>query len=453
MEQSNPNNNTSNSVPHPLHFDQYGNFRIVTFSDIHAKTDNDVESTEFIKRVIEMYRPNLIVLLGDQISYVKNEGDNVKNALKNVIEPISQTNIPFAFVFGNHDIDCMKLEDQMKIYQSYAGCLGRPNITLENQQTNIDNICEDSNEKDVIFEYEQESVSCSGCGNYNLLIKDSKKEKFVFNLWFLDSGNVDSIFVKPDQVEWYDKEYQKILREVNIYNKRIDDEKNNNNDNDNECEMKQLHSLWFMHRSVDEIYNFFNTSDFPINTTAVAKGYRFGSYLSLKKKKDDKSNIRYDETGLFLEGPELPEYSNNVSDLYSHWVNNGDVLGACFGHDHGNSFYGFTEDNIGLGFDSSAGFLHAYPFPGVERGARIFDLNENNLSKFETFMIYSGRVMPSQKIGFLDRLITFGHFSAAIKFAKTTLVPRPLQKYIGKKVLTYLKKKFCPKHMRDTLEL
>lgn len=440
-------NDVNYNTPHPLHFDKEGNFRILTLSDIHGRTDHDVESSRFILDVVNATKPNLIVLLGDQISYVKNQGDNVKNAIKNIMDTIAQTQVPFAVVFGNHDIDCMPLDQQMKIFQSYPTCLGRPSMTLtDTRNFDISNINEEDPTKDVIFDYEKESVQCSGCGNYNLLIKDSKNEKFVFNLWFLDSGNVDSIFVKPDQVEWYDKEYQKIITEVHNYNEKVEQSKNPNHTPSSQP--RQLHSLWFMHRSVDEVYDFFNTSDFPTNTTAVSKGYRFGYYLTLNKD----PQFRYDPTGVFLEGPELPEYKDNVSDLYSHWVRNGDVLGACFGHDHGNSFYGFTKDNIGLGFDSAAGFLHAYPFPGVERGARIFDLNENDTSSFSTQMVYASQVMGDRRAGFLERMITHGHFNAAIKFAKTTLMPRPLQKVVGRKIQTFLIKKFCPKPMRSTFK-
>lgn len=424
------------NTPHPLHFDSQGNFRILTLSDIHGRTDFDAESSEFIHDVISETKPNLVVLLGDQISYVKNQGDNVKTAINNVVDTISQTGVPFAVVFGNHDIDCMPQEQQMKIYQSYPTCLGRPSIALTGTR-NFDNF---NPNEDTIFDYEKENVNCTGCGNYNLLIKDSKNEKFIFNLWFLDSGHVDSEFVKPDQVQWYDTEYQKIVSEVTRYNEKIKPS--------NSPTPQKLHSLWFMHRSVDEVYNFFNTSQFPINTLAVAKGYRFGYYLSLS----DDPQFRYDPTGVFLEGPELPWYQENVSDLYRHWVNNGDVLGACFGHDHGNSFYGFTADNIGLGFDSAAGFLHAYPFPGVERGARIFDINENDTSLFSTQMVYASQVMKGRKPNILERMMTHGHFNSAIKFAKTALMPRPLQKVVGKKIQTFLIKKFCPKPKRDTFQ-
>lgn len=89
-------------------------------------------------------------------------------------------------------------------------------------------------------------------------------------------------------------------------------------------------------------------------------------------------------------------------------------------------------DNIGLGFDSVAGFLHAYPFPGVERGCRIFDLNENDTSSFRTQMIYSSQLIE-RKASLLQKTVTHGNFNKAINFLKTTMLPRFLQKFIGKK--------------------
>lgn len=47
---------------------------------------------------------------------------------------------------------------------------------------NISNINEEEIWNDIIFDYEHENFEVSGCGNYNLLTKDSKNEKFIFNL-------------------------------------------------------------------------------------------------------------------------------------------------------------------------------------------------------------------------------------------------------------------------------
>lgn len=406
---------------HSLQFDENGKFRILTLSDIHAQVQKDEKSISFIQHVLHQIRPNLIVLLGDQLQSLKNTGNTIETAISNFMVPITESQIPFAVIFGNHDPEIgMKLEDQMKIYQSYPTCLGRCIPTIEN-------------ENEAIFEFEKEKIAISGCGNYNLLIKDSKNEKFIFNLWFADSGHSDETFIQPNQVEWYDNTYHKIINEVNAYNNKISPNQTNSN---------QIHSLWFQHRAVEEIYDLMIKSDFPVNTTSATKGYQFGHFVTLKP------GIRSDPNGMLLEGPDIIEREENRSRLYERWVQNGDVLGACFGHNHGDSFYAFSEDNIGLGFDSSAGWIHTYAFPGLDKGGRIFDLDENDLTSFTTRMVYYHQVVPNTKIDFLTRVITYGHFNAAISYFVKTIIPRPLQIVLGRRIMKELKKHFCPKHLQ-----
>ncbi|OHT16576.1 phosphohydrolase [Tritrichomonas foetus] len=377
-----------------LHFDAEGKFRILTFSDIHAKDEVDTKSISLIKAAINLSKPHLIVLLGDQLGYLHNVNNDIQNSIANFMAPITASGIPFALVFGNHDPGVgMSLEDQMKIYQSYPNCLA------ENGPEEI-----------------------SGCGNYNLLIKDSKQEKTIFNIWFADSGSSDSEYIKPDQVEWYNQKTKKLSEELN--------------------EGKPIKSIWFQHRAVEEIYQLFDKNDFPIHTTSISKGYEYGYFLS------EKPDIHFDPTGVFLEGPDIIYFEEKKSHLYSKWVENNDVICACFGHNHGNSFLGYTKDGIGLGFDSTAGWLVTYSFPGLDRGARLFEINEKDTSTFYTQMLYYGQIVPDAKIDLLTRMITYGNLQNAFIFLRSTLIPRPLQKYIGKKILEKLKNRLCPEHLR-----
>ena len=376
-----------------LHFDSNGKFRILTISDLHAKDEVDIKSISLINAAIHHTKPHLIVLLGDQLGYLKNENNEIQNSISHFMKPITDNNIPFAVVFGNHDPDVgMSLEDQMKIYQSYPNCLA---------QSGPSNV--------------------SGCGNYNILIKDSKNEKNIFNVWFADSGKDPNEFIRPDQVEWYDKTYHEILS-------------NNNN--------IPIKSLWFQHRAVEEIYSLLVKTDFPINTTSISKGFEYGSFVSLNPE------LEFDPTGILLEGPDVIADESKKSALYQKWVENGDVLGACFGHNHGDSFLGYTKDNIALGFDSSAGWLVTYSFPGFDRGVRIFEIDENDTSKFTTHMLYYGQVVNEAKKDFLTKLLTYGHLQTSFAFLIKTLIPRPLQKYLGKKIIEKLKHLFCPPHLR-----
>lgn len=91
--------------------------------------------------------------------------EKAEKAIGNIVGPIAQRRIPFALVFGNHDpASPLTLEEQIKIYQSYPGCLA------------VD-----------------DGPALTGCGTYRLPILHAKGEKAAFQLWFFDSGEGESL--------------------------------------------------------------------------------------------------------------------------------------------------------------------------------------------------------------------------------------------------------------------
>ena len=78
------------------------------------------------------------------------------------------------------------------------------------------------------------------------------------------------------------------------------------------------------------------------------------------------------------ESPAAPDESTGELDAL---LEKGDVLGIYVGHDHINSF-SLQHRGITLGYTQGCGF-HTYG-PGSKRGVRIFTLDENDLSTFET---------------------------------------------------------------------
>lgn len=62
----------------------------------------------------------------------------------------------------------------------------------------------------------------------------------------------------------------------------------------------------------------------------------------------------------------------------------GDVLGLYFGHDHNNSFT-VKYRSIDLGYTQCCGF-NIYG-PGLDRGGRVFDIDEKTPDKYETFTV------------------------------------------------------------------
>lgn len=96
-----------------------GKFKIVQISDTHMVTgvgvckdaidvrgnflpesEADPLTVEFIEKILDSEKPNLVILTGDQLHHDISDS---QSALFKVVAPIIERSIPFAAVFGNHD--------------------------------------------------------------------------------------------------------------------------------------------------------------------------------------------------------------------------------------------------------------------------------------------------------------------------------------------------------------
>lgn len=89
--------------------------------------------------------------------------------------------------------------------------------------------------------------------------------------------------------------------------------------------------------------------------------------------------------GELLEGPCPADVDHNQ---FETWKQQGDIIGAFFGHDHNNSFSG-QLDGIWLTAVPAAGY-YSY---GFNHGVRTITLDENNLSSFESEIILSDELL------------------------------------------------------------
>lgn len=139
--------------------------RILQLSDI--QTSNLVESAiayPMVERLVKRTKPDLIVLTGDNIS--NNSSAAVLNTF---IRFMDSFEIPWALVFGNHDIQStVSPTDQCAAYENSKYCLFKRGNIEERY------------------------------GNYFYKIKSD--EKTIYSLIFMDSAS--SSFTK-EQVEWY----------------------------------------------------------------------------------------------------------------------------------------------------------------------------------------------------------------------------------------------------------
>ena len=102
-------------------------------------------------------------------------------------------------------------------------------------------------------------------------------------------------------------------------------------------------------------------------------------------------------------------------------VQQGDMIATFCGHNHTNTYIG-TLDGVDLGFTPGAGF-NEYG-PGMERGVRVIELNESNLSTYDTHLLTFVGLLGDNPITRLRyRLFTVGEldFDNTMDMVKTVL--------------------------------
>lgn len=162
-----------------LNFNSNGNFKIVQFTDVHYKQglkESEV-AIKLINEVLDAEKPDLVVFTGD-IIWAKP----VKLGLDEVFAPVIARQIPWAYIFGNHDDEFgMSRAEIMEYAMQKPYCLAQAG---------------DKNLK--------------GVGNYILEVKDTNNEKLKTILYFMDSGSYTPIkaiggysWFDFNQVEWY----------------------------------------------------------------------------------------------------------------------------------------------------------------------------------------------------------------------------------------------------------
>lgn len=306
-------------------------------SDIQDTQFTSKNTIEFIAAALDEAKPDLVVLTGDQVKgygtflALGNREKNTEKTIRNFMKPIAERNVPFTFVFGNHDAQAFasSKEKQLEIYKSYPNCLA------------------EAGEKEL-----------AGLCNHNLEIKDSKGKKTLFNIYLIDSlsstpsGKCD--FVTEGQIDWYRRTRDRLKRENGDYVK----------------------SLVFQHIPVPEIWYLIKQVPKAHKPHATGYGDYEGKYYDI-----DRNYLFEGNNDFLLETPGTPYKNSGEFDALRE---KGDVLGAFFGHDHNNSFVGEFM-GLKLGYAQGAGFNVYGPY--MERGVRIIDLDKNNLNEFSTYTL------------------------------------------------------------------
>lgn len=341
-----------------LKFGEDGKFRIMHITDTHYTDFPFEESIAFIEKALDDYQPDLVVFGGDNIKgwFDTSMQLGVKAAIDKLVAPLEERDIPFTFVYGNHDWQtylCPKLL-QNKYYSAHSNCIMPKGYSTPFRSAN----------------------------GY-VLVKDSSGEKNIFNLWLIDSGTVIDTGTKrleavnEVQLSWYKNTCKKLARQNGG---------------------KTIPSIVFQHFPVQEVTYLFDEAE---------SGIKCGDGIYTLK---DGITDGLTNGTVGREGGAFSTHLNKSVDLpdknkgeYSAWVETGDVIGAFFGHAHVNDYCGITDDGIILGSTLSAGgFNIASRFddendnPVEARGLRVIDIDEkilldetkDNTEAVSTFSVY-----------------------------------------------------------------
>lgn len=354
-----------------LQFNKDGKFKILILSDCQDTDEPQKETIDMINSALDKTQPDLVVFLGDNIAGWWQGVDKEKTvkAIHNIIDPVDERGIPFAIVYGNHDHEglCdennqMTEEDakelMMQVYQEYDTCLA------------------------------VEGEELTGYGNYNLLIKNSTGDKNVFNLWFMDSNPYAEEggygYVQPDQTEYYIRKSNELKAENGG---------------------KPMPSLLFQHIIVPEIYDLLEAHDSKVDGAVKGNSVYGDKYYTAGDKILQ---------GELLEGP-CPADTRHSQ--FESWKQQGDIIGAFFGHDHNNTF-SYELDGIRLTAVPETGY-YSY---GFNHGVRTVTLDENDLTAFESDIILSDELLDYEVTPTIKAKHGYYEYDRALKYITVGLV-------------------------------
>lgn len=314
-----------------------GKFRVMQVADIQDTQQMSSDTLTFLSAALDEAKPDLVVFTGDQfkgygVTFLLGDREkNYEKAISRMVAPLEERNIPFTFVFGNHDDQAFGIpkEKQLKMYQSHKNCLavaGDPAL--------------------------------AGLCNHYIPLKSEDGKKTEFVLYLIDSLSTSldghCAAVTKEQIAWYQSVRDALKAENGDY----------------------VPAILFQHIPVPEMWDLLK--EVPKKQKPHAQGFRehYGKYYDIDERFLQKGNCDF-----LLETPATPAENTGELEAFSE---KGDTLAMFFGHDHNNSFVGKYQ-NMLLGYTQGCGF-HVYG-PRLNRGVRIIDIDEQNPRAFTTHTI------------------------------------------------------------------
>lgn len=337
------------SLKRTLQFSNDKTFRIMQIADIQENPEPSVDTIKLIEAALDQGKPDFVVLTGDQLqgynpSYRKDAADKIKQAITAITLPLVKRNIPFAVTYGNHDYQAgLSNQQQDAIYQQL------PN-----------------------FQQPQYYYSAGTCA-YIINSNDSDKPAIV--VYLIDSGvnkaNGGYNAISYDVIDWFKETAQQIKQQY----------------------QQDIPSIVFMHIPLQEYYQALKVVN--KKTPNSHPGYRIFDLNYYTLPADAKFGGNFNESvccadensGFFMTAKKY----TNLFAIYN-------------GHDHKNSFV-INHQGVDLGYSPGCGF-NTYG-PGIQRGTRLFEFNQDQPQAYHTEVLrYQQLIGNKASKPFIDYLLT-----------------------------------------------
>jgi hypothetical protein len=171
-----------------LRFDARGEFKILQFTDTHINIAGKayLTSLDIIKTVVEIEKPDLVLLTGDIVTE-----ENPEEGYRRITEIFSKSGIPWAVVFGNHESEkSFKRKQLADLVEKLPGCQNKDVGGLQGNSNFILSVSGDPKKKEAL-------IYCLDSNDYSKL-----KPKVQGYGWFDFS-----------QIEWYRKSSKEFTRQ------------------------------------------------------------------------------------------------------------------------------------------------------------------------------------------------------------------------------------------------
>lgn len=337
--------NGFNATERPtLRFGEDGHFSVMQISDVQDTGGLHPRSVELLTAALDREKPDFVILTGDQIKGYGMELkfaspakriEIIRQTLDELLELFDERNIPFSFVFGNHDHDApMAPQEQVEYYQRDPLCLAQ-----------------DSPE------------GVPGYANHVIPVMDAKGEKAELLFYLLDSHGPKGLGYSPleaGQVDWYRQQRDEWAEKSG----------------------GPVPSMLYMHVPVEEIIELYRAVP-KMPGALEGFGSHSGQFYIL-----DKSKVA---PGSYM--GELPSSPDENAGLFDAALERGEMLGMFFGHDHKNGFHGDVR-GITLGYAPGAGYS-TYG-PGRKRGVRMFRFDEKDLHNAQTYVVTDEQILGEE---------------------------------------------------------